>query len=212
MPRPVGVRNRDFEEKRAALIDTLTDFALSTERRNPSLRQFAIAANASEPTLRHYFGDRRGVILAILENLNKRGQPIWNAVQTPAKDAQTAIEEYFRVTRVGMVYGGFAEAHAFGIIEGIADEVVGEAYLEFILNPALEVVSHKLGHTPGASFSGKDGVAAAFLVLAPLLVMTLHQHLLGGAKTYPVDIEHFLGKINHFIVAGMNNEGTAPNS
>ncbi|MEM6534807.1 MAG: hypothetical protein AAGA24_06975 [Pseudomonadota bacterium] len=210
MPRPVGVRNRDFEEKRAALVDTLTDFALTMERRNPSLRQFAIAASASEPTLRHYFGDRRGVILAILENLNKRAQPIWNAVRTPAKDPETAIEEYFRITRVGMMHGGFAEGHAFGIVEGIADEVIGEAYLEYILNPALEVVSQKLGDTPGADMSGKDGMAAAFLVLAPMLVMTLHQHLLGGDDKYPIDAERFLSTVNHLIVTGMNDKAAKP--
>ena len=67
MPRPAGVRNHDFESKRTALLDTLTQFALEDNMQRPSLRQFAIAARASEPTLRHYFRDRQGLIIAILQ-------------------------------------------------------------------------------------------------------------------------------------------------
>lgn len=76
MPRPAGARNHDFDEKRAALLDALTDFALSADLRRPSLRQFAQAMNASEPTLRHYFGDRQGLIIEILENIGRKGAPL----------------------------------------------------------------------------------------------------------------------------------------
>ncbi|MEO0786583.1 MAG: hypothetical protein AAFY10_12875, partial [Pseudomonadota bacterium] len=86
MPRPAGVRNRDFADKRASLLATLTDFALNSDLRRPSLRQFAIAAEASEPTLRHYFQDRQGVVVAILECIGERGQALWNMIATPASD------------------------------------------------------------------------------------------------------------------------------
>ena len=69
MSRPAGARNHDFCEKRTALLDTLTDFALAAALTRPSLRQIAIAANQSEPTLRHYFGDRQGLVLEIIENI-----------------------------------------------------------------------------------------------------------------------------------------------
>ena len=79
MPRPAGVRNHNFEAKRTALLETLTEFALQDDLRRPSLRQFALAAGASEPTLRHYFRDRQGVVIAILVRIDyetRREDPV----------------------------------------------------------------------------------------------------------------------------------------
>lgn len=203
MPRPAGVRNRDFDLKRTALLETLTEFALNDDLRSPSLRQFAIAASASEPTLRHYFGDRRGVVIAILEHIHDRALPIWNAVRTPSSDPATAVEEYFRVTRAGLLHGGFARAHAFGIIEGLADEAVGQAYLEYLLDPALEAVGAKLRATPGGSITAENERTSAFLMMAPILVMTLHQHLLGGEDRSPLDPDQFLEQIQNWLALGL---------
>jgi len=208
MPRPAGVRNRDFEKKREVLLDTLTEFALNDDLRSPSLRQFAIAARASEPTLRHYFGDRRGVVIAILGHINKRGLPIWDVVRTPSSDPASAVEEYFRVTRAGMVHGGFARAHAFGIIEGIADEAVGQAYLEHLLDPALEAVRAKLTDTPGGTISAENGRAAAFMMLSPILVMTLHQHLLGGQERTPIESDAFFNQIQGWLASGFSTKNS----
>ena len=146
MPRPVGVRNKDFVEKRQALLDTLTQFALNADLRRPSLRQFAIAADASEPTLRHYFTDREGVVVAVLENIGRIGGPLWATIATPASDPATAITEYFRVSEAGMRHGGFIRAHAFGLIEGVANEAAGHAYLTYVLEPALSAIAEKLRH------------------------------------------------------------------
>ncbi len=206
MPRPAGVRNRDFEKKRIALLDTLTEFALNDDLRSPSLRQFAIAASASEPTLRHYFGDRRGVVIAVLNHIHDRALPIWEAVRHPSTDPGTAVEEYFRITQVGLLHGGFARAHAFGIIEGMADEVVGRAYLELLLDPALDAVADKLIATPKGNITKENGRSAAFLMLAPILVMTLHQHLLGGKDLSPVDPEAFLQQIQGWLATGLSGK------
>lgn len=187
MPRPAGARNHDFDEKRAALLDALTEFALSADLRRPSLRQFAQAMNASEPTLRHYFGDRQGLILEILENIGRKGAPLWAMVATPSADPATAFEEYFRISEAGMQLGGFIRAHAFGLIEGLADEAIGQAYLEKVLEPALAAVANKLRATPGAPQEETALRAAALAALSPLLVMSLHQQLLGGATSAPID-------------------------
>lgn len=187
MPRPAGARNHDFDEKRAALLDALTDFALSADLRRPSLRQFAQAMNASEPTLRHYFGDRQGLVIEILENIGRKGAPLWAVVALPSANPATAFEEYFRISEAGMRLGGFIRAHAFGLIEGLADEAIGQAYLEKVLEPALNAVSDKLRATPGAPQDEAQLRAAALAALSPLLVMSLHQELLGGAATAPID-------------------------
>lgn len=203
MPRPVGVRNKDFVEKRQALLGKLTDFALSSDLRRPSLRQFAIAAGASEPTLRHYFGDRQGVVLAVLEEIGARGDPLWSTIASPASDQATAIVEYFRISEAGMRHGGFVRAHAFGIIEGVADEKAGAAYLEFVLEPALKAVSEKLRNTPGASSDGSALKAAAFAALSPMLVLSLHQDLLGGNTTDPISAEQLFAHLQTWLGKGL---------
>jgi AcrR family transcriptional regulator len=195
MPRPAGARNHDFEEKRGALLDALTDFALSADLRRPSLRQFAMAVQQSEPTLRHYFGDRQGLVLDILENIGRRGAPLWAMVATPSAGPAAAIEEYFRISEAGMKLGGFTRAHAFGLIEGLADEAAGRAYLEKVLEPALQAIAEKLRATPDAPKDEATLRATALAALSPLLVMSLHQELLGGATTFPINVGAVIGAL-----------------
>jgi AcrR family transcriptional regulator len=187
MPRPAGARNHDFDEKRKALLDGLTDFALSADLRRPSLRQFALAVQQSEPTLRHYFGDRQGLVIELLTNIGRRATPLWAMVATASTTPAAAFEEYFRISEAGMTLGGFTRAHAFGLIEGLADEAAGTAYLDKVLDPALKSVSDKLRATPGAPKQETALRAAALATLSPLLVMSLHQQLLGGAASAPID-------------------------
>ena len=204
MPRPAGVRNHDFEAKKTALLDTLSEFALNDDLRRPSLRQFAIAAKASEPTLRHYFRDRQGLVIAILQHIHLRAIPLWQIIATGAPDTATAVEEYFRVTEAGLTHAGFARAHAFGIIEGMADEKVGQAYLEFLLDPALKAVADKMDATPGKPETENERRASAFMMLSPILVMTLHQQLLGGKDASPVDTAGFLKLMQNWLASGLS--------
>ncbi|MEL7040504.1 MAG: hypothetical protein AAGL90_03220 [Pseudomonadota bacterium] len=203
MPRPAGVRNHDFEVKKTALLDTLSEFALNDDLRRPSLRQFAIAAKASEPTLRHYFKDRQGLVIAILKHIHDRAVPLWNVIATGAPDTATAVAEYFRVTEAGLTHGGFARAHAFGIIEGMADEKVGQAYLEMLLDPALNAVALKMDATPGKPETENERRASAFMMLSPILVMTLHQQLLGGRDASPVDTGRFLKLMQNWLAKAL---------
>ncbi len=204
MPRPAGVRNHNFEAKRTALLETLTKFALQDDLRRPSLRQFALAAGASEPTLRHYFRDRQGVVIAILQHIHTRALPLWEVIKTGADDTATAVAEYFRVTEAGLTHGGFARAHAFGLIEGMADEAVGQAYLEYLLDPALEAVSEKMAATPGRPETPTERKASAFMMLSPILVMTLHQQLLGGQEASPIDTHGFMKLMQTWLASGLS--------
>lgn len=204
MPRPAGVRNHDFEAKKTALLDTLSEFALNDDLRRPSLRQFAIAAKASEPTLRHYFKDRQGLVIAILRHIHVRAIPLWEIIATGSPDTATAVKEYFRVTEAGLTHGGFARAHGFGLIEGMADEKVGQAYLEYLLDPALQAVANKLEATPGKPETAAERRAAAFMALSPILVMTLHQQLLGGKNASPLDMPDFLKLMQTWLASGLS--------
>lgn len=206
MPRPAGVRNHDFKEKRAELVRKLTDYALSSDLRRPALRQFAQALSTSEPTLRHYFGDRSGVIIAVLQEIGQRGAITWQAVATPASDLPTAVEEYFRISEAGMRHGGYVRAHAFGIIEGLADEEAGKAYLQYVLGPALRAIAVKLSGTSDTLDTSEKQSAAAMALFAPLLGLSLHQDLLGGADSDPLDVSAMLAHTQRFITRGLASE------
>jgi len=203
--KPVGTRNKDFEAKRRALLSKLTDYALNADLRRPSLRQLAAAAGASEPTLRHYFSDRKGVVLAILEEIGRRGADIWSLISLPSETVERAVGEYFEISEAGMRHGGFVRAHAFGIIEGVADTDTGQAYLKFVLNPALEAIEQKMAVTPGAPTDATSKKAAALAVLSPILVLSLHQDLLGGQSIDPLDTESLLKNMRTLLVSGLSN-------
>lgn len=206
MPRPAGVRNHDFDIKRTALLDTLSEFALRDEIQRPSLRQFAIAATASEPTLRHYFRDRQGLIIALLEHIGHMAYEYWNTVSEGSQDTNHAVEEYFKQAQSGFSEGGFARAHAFGIIEGMADETIGHAYLEYLLEPALDAISKKLADTPGGPETETNQRVAAFMLLSPVLVMALHQQMLGGKGHAPLDVADFVSQMCHWLSSGLTRD------
>lgn len=203
MARTAGARNHDFDQKRSALLDILTDFALDGELHRPSLRQFALAASISEPTLRHYFTDRQGLVIAILETLGQRSMVLWTALPDPAPGPAEALQEYFRVSLDSLRDGGFVRAHAFGLVEGAACPRAGRAYLDFVLDPALDVVCRLLETTPGAPREPDMLRAAALATLSPLLVMTLHQDLLGGQAAAPLNRLRVLNYLETWLGNGM---------
>ncbi len=203
MSRPAGVRNHDFEQKRTELVRKLTDHALESDLRRPALRQFAQAVGASEPTLRHYFGDRNGVVVAVLEEIGRRAQPVWNAVSMGATDIPTAMEEYFRLSTAGMRHGGFVRAHAFGIVEGCADLELAKAYQTIVLRPALLSLTVKLSRTKGGDGDPNERLAAALMMFAPLLAIGLHQDMLGGREIEPMDREAIYLLLERYLVQGI---------
>ena len=93
MPRPPGTRNQDFAEKKLALVQKLADFLLSDDVELPSFRQMAIAADTSEPTLRHYFGDRSGVIIAVMAHIGKLAEPFREHTRKPSDSIEEARSE-----------------------------------------------------------------------------------------------------------------------
>ena len=197
MPRPAGVRNKDFVEKRQALLSKLTDFALSSDLRRPSLRSLRLQQVRLSRRSDTISLIAKGLCSQYSKKLGHAGAHLWSTIATPATDPETAILEYFRISEAGMRHGGFVRAHAFGIIEGVADDQAGRAYLEHVLEPALRAVSEKLGNTPGAPQDPAALKAAAFAALSPMLVISLHQDLLGGNKTDPISAEQLFAHLQN---------------
>ncbi|HPF21827.1 MAG TPA: hypothetical protein PK417_00005 [Hyphomonas sp.] len=206
MARTSGARNYDFDSKRAALLDVLTDFALNGDLHRPSLRQFALAASLSEPTLRHYFTDRQGLVIAILETLGQRSNVVWGELPgTPPSPAE-ALQVYFRASLEGLREGSFVRAHAFGLVEGAACPRAGRAYLDHVLEPALETIRQLLEATPGGPREPDALRAAALAALSPVLVMSLHQDLLGGRAVAPLDSQQIVTHLEDWLGSALTGE------
>jgi AcrR family transcriptional regulator len=206
MARTSGARNYDFDSKRAALLDVLTDFALNGDLHRPSLRQFALAASLSEPTLRHYFTDRQGLVVAILETLGQRRNVVWGSLPGPAPGPAEALQVYFRASLNGMREGSFVRAHAFGLVEGAACPRAGRAYLDHVLEPALDTISQMLETAPGGPREPDKLRAAAFAALSPVLIISLHQDLLGGRAVAPFDSLQIVSHLEDWLGSALAGE------
>ena len=210
MPRPLGRRNPDYDEKRDRLVSDLTDFVLRSDLTRPSFRQLAQAGGVAEPTLRHYFGDRDGVARAILALLGEQASPLIQAVATPTTGPDAAVNAYIDLSRLGVATGGFGRAHCFGLVEGVADEQVGEAYLDLLLEPSLKALEVRLAPHLNVEPGSATARAAALMMFAPMLLAVIHQQLLGGAKSAPMDLDAMFDALAHLMRAAVGADGATP--
>jgi AcrR family transcriptional regulator len=197
MPRPAGSRNADYDAKRAALVAALTDLTLSTPALRPSLRHWALACGVTEPTLKHYFGDREGVAVAILEEIGARSRRLIEAVAKPAPDLERAVDTYIALSKIGLKNGVFARAHCFGIVEGVAHPDVGRAYLTHLLEPSLAALEARLA--PFHAHDASSARAAALALFAPMLLAVVHQQALGGDTTAPMDVDAIFDSVGALL-------------
>ena len=203
MPRPAGSKNRDFHQKRLSIVEKLTNYALENASSKPSLRQLSQSVDLSEPTLRHYFKDRRGVIIAILEYLNNRARPFWKTLSIPANSVSDAVVEYFRLTDAGFRHMRYARAHVFGMTEGIGDPEVSKAYLKYIVEPTIQAAIDKLSGSDDAPTTPNASRAAAMAMVAPALFMIIHQDMLGGDEVAAVDYDRFFLHLGKYLSEGI---------
>ena len=68
----------------------------------------------------------------------------------------------------------------------------------------LEAVSEKMDATPGRPETTIERKASAFMMLSPILVMTLHQQLLGGKEASPIDTNAFMKLMQTWLASGLS--------
>lgn len=193
--RPSGTRNADFGAKRDALVGRARDRLMEPRGAEASFRELARAAGVGTPTLRHYFGDRDGIVTAVLERVAAEGARYLALVAAPPS---APLEPSLRFL-LGMVVRGHASGvgrvHALGLTAGLAHEGLGPKYLDHVLEPTLQAFEAHLAHhaASGALREGADLRLAALTLVAPVLLGGLHQHELGGTKCRPLDLEAVIG-------------------
>lgn len=199
MPRPKGARDADYEEKRLELLRRMTLRVMRRETARPSFRQLAQAAEVSVSTLRYYFGDRAGVISAILENYLRDGLDRLEQIATASKPFEASIRDYgmamlqgFRAPRQVKL----GDVFAIAIAEGLLDPDIGPSALAFVVDPSVETLQRRLQrHVARGEMRQVDTRAAALMLISPLLLTILHQDHMGGAACNPADIHAVIDEV-----------------
>lgn len=202
MGRPQGKQNVDYVEKRDALLDKLGPRLVTTSER-ASFREMAAFAEVSVPTLRHYFGDRNGVVRAWLERKGVRGKQHLDALSETQEDFAHSIRSMLSFVAMGMERGRVIELHIVGLAEGLTNPALGPTYLQSILEPTLAAAERRLStHIQRGEMRETDVRTAALALLSPLILALLHQRDLGGREVRRLDIDEFIDShASAFIMA-----------
>lgn len=195
------------QERKHELLQTLSQIAVAERSAPVSLRQFAIKAGVSEPTLRHYFDDRRGVVIAII-GFFADGARDWLARSAaPAQTVEGAVRGYAGLAVEGADTDTFAQAHAFALVESIHDPSVARAYLDTVIEPSLQAIEARLA--PALDPSGDESQRlrhAAISLYAPILLAVIHQRLLGGDAARPLEMGEFFNDLTTLFTDGLKPE------
>jgi AcrR family transcriptional regulator len=193
MARTSGSRNRDYDDKRLALVKRLDPRLSDLSRARPSFREMAGAAGVSVPTLRHYFKDRDGVLQAYLVWQGGESARYRPLVATTEDPFERSIRRLLQGSAFGLKDMGRIRTHVVGLTEGLHNARVGPSYLQATLEPLLASVEQRLTlHVARGEMRAVDLRHAAVSLVAPLLVAILHQRELGGVSVRQMDLDRFL--------------------
>lgn len=206
MSRPSGVRNQDFAQKRQALLDKMEVFILEKGNESPSFRQLAIAAEISEPTLRHYFTDRSGVMVALIENFRDKSAFMRDATRQASDGIADSLEGYHQLVRRFRQDATFVQAQAFMIRESMADAAARRAYLEHIVEPSIDALADRLVRTKGGPANYQTARTAGMMLMSSSIFMILHQELLDAKEHAPVDEDWYFEHIRNWMRNGLKND------
>lgn len=192
LPRAKGVKNADYESKRRELLDRMLPRFARLDVERPSLRQLAAAAEVTAPTLQHYFGDRTGVVAALLEEYRCRGEARLETVSKP----NGAFAQSMRDFALSLVFGMQAQGQvrlgdvmAATLCEGLADPQISRLALNHIIDPAVDALVARLEeHAARGEIIDADLRAAALMLLSPLLLAVLHQDQMRGSESRRIEL------------------------
>ena len=197
-------------DRRHELLSLLAPAAIADRSAPVSLRQFAIKAGVSEPTLRHFFSDRRGVVIALIGYFAEGARRFLEESAKPEARLEDAVSGYGALALAGAQSRMFAQAHAFALVESIHDPDVAKAYLETIIEPSLQALEQRL--SPGLDPDQADPERvrhAALALYSPILIAILHQHLLRGEEVRPLDMTAFVADLTTLFTHGLQPKASS---
>lgn len=198
MGRPSGSRNEGYDDRREALARSVMPRLIADDGPRASLADLAVAAGVSVATMKHYFGDRTGVVVAALRLLGGQGTPWVESIKRPSSpDLTTSLHDL--ATALSMAWSRFGVGRVVGaaLAIGIHDKEAGPGTVDGVLEPLIQALEARLGvhAAAGALQLGDDELRLASLAfLSPLLMALLHQHELSGAACRPLDVPVFISR------------------
>ncbi len=200
MARPKGTPGALHLERRTALLAAIQARLVEPNRPPASLRELAVAAGVTIPTLRHYFGKREDLVEALLVSLGKEGEAHVARVAHANLPFRESVADYVAYVRLGFRYG-LAEIHTLGLREGLRQDRLGPAYLNTILEPTIASLETRLRlHQEKGDMRVSDTRVAALQLLSPLVIVFLHQNELCGDKVRPLDVDAYCAAhVDNFV-------------
>lgn len=194
----MGSKHPEHGRRREALLDAAMP-RLVADHGGTSFNELAAHLEVSVPTLRHYFGDRAGLVAAALRRQAHHARPHLGRAATPSSpDLAASLAQYLGELAAAWRMFGVGRLFAAGLTMGLADGAAGPAYLDGVLEPTLAAVESRLRRhaEAGALRCGPDDAdelrAAALALVSPALLALLHQDALGGATCRALDVAAFM--------------------
>jgi AcrR family transcriptional regulator len=212
MGRPPGSRNRGYDTRRDDLAAAVLGVLLTDPARRFSLRELAASVGVSVSTLRHYFDDREGLVIAALEVAGAAAVPaLEHAMPGEDTDRDTALIRLLRAIRRAWTEAALGRAHAVGLAEGLHHHAVGPSYAELVLTPmvtATASVLRQLDVTPRPPLPSH--ATAALCLVSPLFLLLLNHDALGGRQPIAEDVDAFIdGHVASFLRGHVLSAGAA---
>lgn len=205
MARTQGSRNRGYGEKRHTLAYSMARHLLREDGEPATLRDLSLAAGVTQPTLKHYFGDRDGVVSAVMEAVHREMAP--HLVQLGDLGGRS-LEESLRVCLEGLVFAwrrvGFGHLFSSGLAVSLERLRLGQTFVEHVLEPVLQAIEHRLQqHAERGELALVSARHAALSLVSPIFLALLHQDGLGGAKYRSLDMDALLREHLRLLLDGL---------
>lgn len=195
MPRTKGATNAGFHERRRDLAERLRARLADTSGPPASFRDLAAGVGVSVSTLRHYFGDRTGLVADVMALHAPGAARHLDFLRTPGPTFEDSIRSAAAYLALGLSQPVVAQLHQVGLAEGLGRPNLGEVYLTEILEPMVQALETRLlAHMDAGEMRRVDPRGAALGFIAPLILAHLHQAALGGDRTRPLDSEALLSQ------------------
>jgi len=177
------------------------------------MRELAAAAEVSVPTLRHYFGDRDGVVAAAMMTLKDVAN--YHLERAATERTDLPVEDSLRWVLLEFATGwihGVGQLVTAGILIGANSDQLGPAFVDATLEPTLQSFERRIAlhQTRGDVDADADPRAAALALVCPVILGLLHQIQLRGNTCRPLDLEDFVTEHVARFVRGWGS--TSPGS
>ena len=212
MGRPLGARNREYEQRRAGLARQLAGRLQRDDGTPAGLSDLGAAAGVSTTTLRHYFGDRDGVVQAVLETVRDDSAGYLDAGTTAGgRPPERTLPELLAGTVLAWRRHGLDRTLTGALAVGLGSDTRGPHVVTDLLEPLLTATERLLKQHSDAgelpALTDEERREAALALVAPVLLALIHQDALSGHAVRHLDVENLAQRHAALVLAGLRHRG-----